>query len=131
MLNVGQFQFQSCSQFCLYCLTPFQSLLYFNGVQLSDNRVAYTIQNETLVLNISNATTSDFGVYEVVLEYCVDCWCFAYYFWGVFFYISLQQIEPFTVQQYGKRVIILSLSYLPHTSSTSGLPTRCTTTPQP
>ena len=132
MLNVGQFQFQSCLQFCIYC--PFQPLLYFNGVQLSDSRVAYAFQNETLVLNISNATTSDFGVYEIVLEYCgtyVYLGCFPYYFRYVFWYILLQQIESFTVQQYGKRVISLSLSYLPHTSSTSGLPTSCTTTPQP
>ena len=134
MLNVGQFRFQSCSQFCIYCPTPFQPLLYFNGVWVSDNRVAYAIQNETLVLNISNATTSDFGVYEIVLVYCrtyVGLWCFPDYFWYVSWYISLQQIESFTVQQYGKRVISLSLSYLPHTSSTSGLPTSCTTTLQP
>ncbi|KAL5502151.1 hypothetical protein EMCRGX_G008875 [Ephydatia muelleri] len=32
------------------------------------SRVAYTIQNERLVFNISNATTSDFGVYEPISD---------------------------------------------------------------
>ena len=92
VLNVGQFQIQSCSQFCYYSPTPFQSALYFNGVWVSDSRVAYSIHNGTLILNISNATTNDFGVYEVVLmdgRYFI-LWCYPDYFWEVLYPVLLQ-----------------------------------------
>ena len=118
VLNVQQFQFQSC--FCNYCPIPFQPLLYFNGVQLSDSRVVYTMQNGTLLLNISNATSSDLGVYEVVIMFCgrrFRFYCFPYYFEDLFNFIgSLYAIEQFTVQQYGTVHSLLFVLYftLPH-----------------
>ena len=135
ILNIGQFQIQSCSQFCYYCPIPFQALLYFNGVWISDSRVVYTVQYGTLMLNVSNATSRDLGVYEVVLEFCLGepffFTCLSPYFWGVIGYFeSPHARQQISVQQYGKTEFISAILFTVPYSSTSGLPTSCTITSQ-
>ena len=104
-MNISQLQFQSCP--CFYCPTyRTRRTLYFNGYQLSDSRVAYTIQSGTIVLSISNATSKDFGVYEVVTSFCgiypFLLFCSQYFdsiigpFGG-----GLYEVESYTVVKYG------------------------------
>ena len=130
--NITQFQFQSCP--CFYCPT-FQTQLYFNGYPLSDSRVSYIIQSGTITLNISNATSNDIGVYEILVTFCdgfpIFFACVPFYFSQVF-YESLYAIETFTVNIYGReyRVLFAFMFIVPHTSSTSGLSTSFTTPPR-
>ena len=135
ILNIGQFQIQSCSQFCYYCPIPFQPILYFNGVWISDSRVVYTVQYGTLMLNVSNATSRDLGVYEVVLEFCSGIpllfTCLSSYFWEVIGFLqSPHAIQQIFIQQYGKTAFISAILFTVPYSSTSGLPTSCTITSQ-
>ena len=79
--------------------------LYFNGYQISDRRVNYTIQSGTIVLNISNATSKDFGVYEVLtLFQCYSRFTryYSYYYISMYNYLgTLYLLESYTVVKYG------------------------------
>ena len=67
--SIGQFQFQSCSDICLNCPNPVYRL-FFNGIQRFDNRVIYQMQNGILTLYFFNTAPNEFGVYEVVANFC-------------------------------------------------------------
>ena len=103
VLNISHLQFQSCM--CSSYPVP-QRSLYFNGYKISDSRVAHTIQSETIVLSISNATSKDFGMYEVVTSFGggipVFSLCLPYYFVYLFrHYGHLYHVKTFTIVKYG------------------------------
>jgi hypothetical protein len=106
VFNVTQVELiQQSNCFCFNCDISVQSTLYFNGYQISDSRVNYTIQSGTIVLNISNATSKDFGVYEGIFTACTIK-CGPLYF-DTFFSFSLPPYDllkiggTFRVQIYG------------------------------
>ena len=114
--KIGQFQIQSCSKFCIQCPNAFQFQLYFNGIRLSDSRVTYTIQNGMLVLNVSNATPNDFGVYETIADYCDDLQnfyssCSPTFFREVGIFLYIYGIERFIIQQYGKNTFPFIITF--------------------
>ena len=101
--NISQLGFLSCP--CYNCRIS-QPSLYFNGYQISDSRVAYTIQSGTVVFNIQNATLKDFGVYELVSSLCSGSLgynrCLSYYYIAIFNYFgTLCRMDRFTVVKYG------------------------------
>lgn len=113
--NISQFQFQSCP--CLYCPILYRTQLYFNGYPLFDSRVSYIIQSGTITLNISNATSNNFGVYELLVTFCerysIYFSCLPFYFIDMFgFFGSLCEIETFTVNIYGRKYSVLSAFYV-------------------
>ena len=102
--DISQLGFLSCP--CSYCRYT-QPLLYFNGYQLSDDKVAYTIQSGSVIFNIQNATPKDFGVYELVSSLCSAGSfhynrCLSYYYIAIFNYFgTLHRMDRFTVVKYG------------------------------
>ena len=101
--DISQLGILSCP--CSYCRYT-QPSLYFNGYQLSDNRVAYTIRPGTVIFNISNTTSKDFGVYEIVTLVCggrpMYTRCLSWHYINIFNYFGyLYGVETFTVVKYG------------------------------
>ena len=90
---------------CMYCQSSKPSL-YYNGYQITDSKVAYTIQSGIIILNTSNATYKDFGVYEFVTLLCgprpSNTRCLAFYYISIYNYFgALFWLETYTVVKYG------------------------------